>query len=177
MKGICINGEIYISRRTLEREIARLKRTVGIDDKYAPFSEKERNIAKLAWGDIVRFIHKEELADALADADTPEKIREAYRSVLELPWDWLVAKFDEHPSDDPDIDLEIESTYFCEFKDGKPVFSDCADDAMWFDYKSKAEEVAGTCGEGFEVLDMSPEARILANRMKEKLLKAIFKKD
>ena len=77
MKGICINGEIYISRRTLEREIARLKRTVGIDDKYAPFSEKERNIAKLAWGDIVRFIHKEELADALADADTLSRYGEA----------------------------------------------------------------------------------------------------
>lgn len=177
MKGICINGEIYISRRTLEREIARLKRTVGINDKYAPFSNKERNIAKLAWGDIVRFIHKEELAAALAEADTPEKIREAHRSILELPGDWIVAKFDEHPSDEPGIDLEIDPTYFCEFEGGKPVFSDCADDAMWFDYKSKAEEVAEICGDGFEVLDMSPEAREETKRMKEALLKAIFKKN
>lgn len=177
MKGICINGEIYISRRTLEREIARLKRTVGVNDKYAPFSNKERNIAKLAWSDIVSFIHKEELAAALAEADTPEKIMEAHRSVLELPGDWIVVKFDEHPSDDPEVDLEIDETYFCEFKDGKPVFSDCADDAMWFDYKSKAEEVAEKCGDGFISLDVSPEARELGRRMKEKLLKEIFGKE
>lgn len=177
MKGICINGEIYISRRTLEREIARLKRTVGINDNYAPFSHKERNIAKLAWGDIVRFIHKEELAAALAEADTPQKIMEAHRSVLELPGDWIVVKFDEHPSDDPEVDLEIDETYFCKFNDGKPVFSDCADDAMWFDYKSKAEEVAEKCGEGFIALDVSPEAREFGRRMKEKLLKEIFGKE
>lgn len=170
MKKLCINGQQYINLRTLEREIARLKKTIDWNDKYQPLSRKERNIAKLAWGDIVRFIHKEELEEALKNAHSPEEINAVHRSIMELPGDWVVARFKESESDDPEIDLQIDTTFFCELKDGKPVFSDCADDAMWFDYKSKAEEIAELCGEDFEVCDWSPEASEKAKR----LIKAIF---
>lgn len=165
--------EKRIQYRELLREIARLKRTIDWQNSiYSVFSKKEQNIAKLAWGDIIRFIFKEELDELRKTAKTPDEIREGHKRLMELPGDYCVLKVETKESAEPDVDIEINVTYFDGFAGGKPVFSE--DSYMIFDYKSKAEEIAELCGEGFDVVDISAEAKEERRIEKEKLLKDIF---
>lgn len=161
MKKININGQDYIQVRQLREEIRHLRKSIGI--LYNNFDEDHRAMVHLAYNDIVRVLYREELAAA----KTPEE----HRAILEMPGDFIVFRF---TGDRPNRSLE----YFCEWEDGGAVISDCADDAMWFSYESKAEEVASALNTSFEcdgwhVCDMSPEEKERTNR----LLKAIFSEE
>ena len=163
MKKININGRDYIKLSELRHEIKKLKDTVGL--RHGGFTDKMVNAVKVGYGDIIRVIYKEELEEGLKHAHTPEEIKAVHESIYDMPGDFIV--FWTNPTTDS-------HEAFHSWKDGKPVVCDMKD-ALIFNYKSKAKEVAERLkeffGDDWIVMDISDEAY----EDRERLLKAIFK--
>lgn len=152
MHKIKIGEQEYIRVTTIREEIRYLRKS--IDTRYHNFDEEHRAMVNLAYNDIVRAIYREELAAA----KTPEEIT----AILEMPGDFIVIKGTKRD------DLVA----FQEWKDGNAVIGKVSD-AMWFDYESKAEEIAEQLGDGWRVMDMSVEDYERTKRF----LNAIFEED
>lgn len=152
MHKIKIGEQEYIKVTTIREEIRYLRKS--IDTRYHNFDEEHRAMVNLAYNDIVRAIYREELAAA----KTPEEIT----AILEMPGDFIVIKGTKRD------DLVA----FQEWKDGNTVIGKVSD-AMWFDYESKAEEIAEQLGDGWRVMDMSVEDYERTKRF----LNAIFEED
>ena len=152
MYKLMINGQAYIKVRTIREEIRFLRRS--IDDRYCNFDADHRAMIHLAYNDIIKAIYREELARA----KTPEEID----AIMEMPGDFIVTKG--HKKE--------ELVGFLGFENGEPIIGD-VNDVMFFDYESKAKEVAERLGEGWDVIDMSPEDYERTKRF----LNAIFEDD
>lgn len=64
---------------------------------------------------------------------------------------------------------------FVEWRNKRPVYSNCADYAMIFTHREMAEHVAGKLGDDWYVLDLDELER--DSKATERLLKAIFRDD
>lgn len=151
MKKYDIMGYEMIKVRDMRYAIRKLRKR--IDDNYRNFDADQRAMIQLAYNDVVKQIYLEELQNA----ESPEEIE----AILEMPGDFVIYKKGE---DKYDI------TYFRAWDNGDPVFTRKPFQCMYFDYESVAKAVAERLGEGWTVLDASPEAH--ADR--KRLLNAIF---
>lgn len=149
MQKININGRIYIRLREIREEIRWLRK--NIDTLYGNFDEDHRAMVHLAYNDIIRAIYREELKKA----KTPEEIKAIY----EMPGDFVVI------SGTKKEDLRG----FIKWEDGKAVIGK-VNECLIFDFESKAEEIAEQLGEGWRVMDISPEE----HERTQRLLRAIF---
>jgi len=149
MYKLKINGQDYIKVRNIREEIRYLRKS--IDTRYHNFDEDHRAMVHLAYNDIVRAIYQEELAAA----KTPEE----HAAIIEMPGDFIVVKGH----------MKGEFAGFLGWKDGNALIGDI-NDSLFFDYESKAKEVAEQLGDGWWVMDMSMEE---AERTR-KFLSAIF---
>lgn len=166
MKKFTINGRQYIRLSTLRHEIDRLKKTIDI--RHGGFSDYQKNAMKVAYGDIIRFIYREELNEALKHAHTPDEIRAVHQSIYDMPGDFIVCKKRKGKGD---------ISAFVEWASGGAVIG-APEEAMIFSYESKAQEIAELLNdseddEHWTVVDMSEEAYEDAKR----LLDAIFSDD
>ncbi len=152
MHKIKIGEQEYIKVTTIREEIRYLRKS--IDTRYHNFDEEHRAMVNLAYNDIVRAIYREELAAA----KTPEEID----AIIEMPGDFIVTKGRK----------KEELVGFLGFENGEPIIGD-VNDVMFFDYESKAKEVAERLGEGWNVIDMSPEDYERTKRF----LNAVFEDD
>lgn len=151
MKKYNIMGYEMVKVRDIRHAIRKLRR--GIERNYQNFDADKRAMVSLAYNDVVRQIYLEELREA----KTPDEIR----AILEMPGDFVVYKVGETR-----YDIE----YFREWDNGKAVITRKPFQCMYFDYESMAKEVAERLGEGWEVLDASPEEH--ADR--KRLLNVLF---
>lgn len=149
MYKLKINGQDYIKVRNIREEIRYLRKS--IDTRYHNFDEDHRAMVHLAYNDIVRAIYQEELAAA----KTPEE----HAAIIEMPGDFIVVKGHKKGG----------FAGFLGWEDGNALIGDI-NDSLFFDYESKAKEVAEQLGDGWWVMDMSLEE---AERTR-KLLSAIF---
>lgn len=159
MVKININGQDYIKVRNLREEIRWLRRNIPV--LYNSFSKAEQAMVHLAYNDIIRAIYREELELAT----TPEEIR----AIHEMPGDFVVGHTEGKGKDK-------KLKFFKAWEDGEATFTDAVKAARWFNYESKAEEIASALNEkeeGWHVFDMSPEER----ERNHKLLKFLFGED
>lgn len=138
MKKYNIMGYEMVKVRDIRHAIRKLRR--GIEQNYQNFDADKRAMVSLAYNDVVRQIYLEELREA----KTPDEIR----AILEMPGDFVVYKVGETR-----YDIE----YFREWDNGKAVITRKPFQCMYFDYESMAQNVAERLGEGWKVLDASPE--------------------
>ena len=151
MQKYDIMGHEMIKVRDIRHAIRKLRKIV--DDNYKNFDEEKRAMIQLAYNDVVRQIYLEELNAA----KSPEEIE----AILEMPGEFVVYK---KGADKYDI------TYFEAWDHGKAVITRKPYRCMYFTYESMAKDVAEKLGEGWAVLDASPEAH--ADR--ERLLNVLF---
>lgn len=153
MKKYDIMGHEMVEVAELRHVIRRLRK--DIPSLYWNFNEEQRAMVHLAYNDVVRQLY----LDELKAAKSPDEIR----AILEMPGDFIVAKYEG----------KHKVVYFKEYENGEGVITNKAYAAMNFSYESKAREVAEGLGEGWEVYDMSKYATEDAKR----LLDAIFGDD
>ena len=161
MKKININGRDYIKLSELRHEIKRIRDGLPYNYRFKAFSEKERNIAKLAIGEVIRAIYREELREGLAHAHTPDDVRAVHAAIYDMPGDFIVYR---KATDGYD--------FFMAWEDGHAMIG-TAEEAMIFSFESKAKEVAERLGGDWKVMDASEEAAADAR----KLLDALFRED
>ena len=63
----------------------------------------------------------------------------------------------------------LSHTVFVEWRNKKPVYSNCADYAMIFAHREMAEHIAEKLGEGWYVLDLVMILRTMTNRRRNRL--------
>lgn len=165
MKKITINGRQYIRLSALRHEINKLKKTIDI--RHGGFSDYQKNAVKVAYGDIIRAVYREEMEEAMKHAHTPDEIRAIHKSIYDMPGDFIVCK----KTNGKGISA------FVEWVSGGAVIG-TPEEAMIFSYESKAKEIAELLNdseddEHWTVVDMSEEAYEDAKR----LLDAIFSDD
>lgn len=151
MKKYDIMGYEMIKVRDMRYAIRKLRKR--IDDNYRNFDADQRAMIQLAYNDVVKQIYLEELQNA----ESPEEIE----AILEMPGDFIIYKKGE---DKYDI------TYFRAWDNGEPVFTRKPFQCMYFEYESVAKAVAEKLGDGWVVMDASPEAH--ADR--KRLLNVLF---
>lgn len=151
MKKYDIMGNEMIKVRDMRYAIRKLRKNV--ETAYKNFDEEKRAMVHLAYSDVVRQIYLEELKKA----DSPEEIR----AILEMPGDFIVYRKGENK-----YDIE----YFSEWDHGEAIITRKPHRCMYFDYESKAKETAERLGDGWEVLDASPEA----HEERQRLLNVLF---
>ena len=150
MQKYDVMGHEMVKVRDIRHAIRKLRK--GIKVTYKNFDKEKQAMVHLAYNDVVRQLYQEELKAA----KTPEEIK----AVLEMPGDFIVYK----------RDGKKKFAFFEAWDSGKAVITDRPYRCMTFDYESKAEEVAESLGEGWMVLDASPEA----HRDTVRLWRAIF---
>lgn len=138
MQKYNIMGHEMIKVRDMRHAIRKLRR--GIELNYKNFNKEQQAMIHLAYNDVVRQLYLEELREA----KSPDEIS----AILEMPGDFVVYK-----KGPERYDIE----YFEKFDHGKPIVTRKAFRCMYFDYESKAKEVAESLGDGWQVMDASPE--------------------
>ena len=138
MKKYDIMGHQMIKIRDLCHAIRILRNS--IERIWSDWPEEKKAAYYDAYDGVVRRVFLEELKEA--------KTEEERDAILEMPGDFVVYKVGETR-----YDIE----YFREWDNGKAVITRKPFQCMYFDYESMAKEVAERLGEGWEVLDASPE--------------------
>ena len=139
MKKYNVMGCEMVKVRDLRHTVRKLRRTVK--ERYNMFDAEKQAMIHLAYNDIVKQLYLEEFNRA----KTPDEIR----AVLEMPGDFVVYR---EGRDRHDI------TYFAGWdENGEAIVTKKAFACMFFEYESKAEEIAEQLGEPWRVLDASPE--------------------
>ena len=151
MKKYNIMGHEMIKVRDMRYAIRKLRKMVDLS--YKNFDKEKRGMVQLAYNDVVRQIYLEELQEA----KTPEEIE----AILEMPGDFVVYK-----SGETKYDIE----YFEAWDNGKAVTTRKPYRCMYFTYESMAKGVAERLGDGWKVLDASPEAHADQKRLLNILL-------
>lgn len=148
MKKININGteytpvgEIKYVLRTLRKEVA---------NRYPEADEGQRKLILSAYDNVIRMLYRKELRAAKSDLERD--------MIMEMPGDFVVYKRGSS---------KRENFFFTGWDNGEPIISSNADNVMFFDYESKAEETRERLGEGWKVMDASTESAAAANEMLE----------
>lgn len=160
-----IHGIDYVKLTELNDLICEMKRKAqeGTEPGYMETDEGKRMSAMLALNHLGAVLNKEQSEAKLHERlEAIRKSREAQEESDEKPGSYMVYK----PGDKPK-----EFWYFVEWRYGFPVIGQC--DGMVFTYEGMAQHVAGQLGDGWKVIDVSPEACYKA----EKLMAAIFRED
>lgn len=140
MDRICINGEEWVRLH----DVCDILRDVGEN----PVFDNTDNILYL----IAQMMFYDEVEAAGDD-------EEARAAAREFPGDFIVCK--DLGYRNPNGKRVI---YFMEFADGEGKAIDNSDRAMIFEYKSKADEVAKTLGEGWKSICIGHECRRITKR-------------
>ncbi|MBQ2001867.1 MAG: hypothetical protein II240_01035 [Bacteroidaceae bacterium] len=139
MKKYNVMGYEMVKVRDLRHTVRKLRRTVK--ERYNMFDAEKQAMIHLAYNDIVKQLYLEEFNKA----KTPDEIR----AVLEMPGDFVVYR----PGKD-----RYDYTYFAGWdENGEAITTKKGFVCMFFEYESKAQEIAEQLGEPWKVLDASPE--------------------
>ena len=152
MKKITINGKPYISIKNLWIALNSAK-------KLADLCMKQEKPINAAVDFVIHHIWAEELRKC--------KSEEERAFYLEEPGDYIVFKATK--KDGPKYDFQ----YFKEYSEKQAELTDDEQQAMRFNYRGMAESVAAEMGEGWDTVDLSPEAQYEMQRKKENLLRFI----
>ena len=159
MEKYNIFGNEVVKVSDLRHAVRKLRK--GIETNYRNFDKEKQAMVHLAYNDVIRQIYLEELKAATS----PEEIA----AILEMPGDFTVcARVGEH-----------DMLFFSKWEDDKPIITRFASRAMYFDYESKAKEIAEWLNEnvktkkGWRVVDVSAEEY----EDNKRLLNAIFRED
>ena len=141
MDKIMINGEDWVRLY----DICDILRNVEESAKYFKNADKIVNqIARLMFFDEINAVKTKKEKDA----------------ACELPGDFVVCQKLDHIN--PNGKQMI---FFMEFKDGEGLATDCGDDAMVFEYKSMAEQVAKKLKGDWRVICIGVEYGRMTRRM------------
>jgi hypothetical protein len=157
-----IHGIDYVKVSELNDLIRDMKRKAqaGTEPGYIEPDEGKRMSAMLALNHLGAVLNKEQTEVKMHER--LEVTRKVLEEAGEKPGSWMVYK----PGDKPK-----EFWNFVEWRHGKPIIGQT--DGMIFAYEGMAQYVAEKLGDGWKVIDVSPEACYKA----EKLLAAIFRED
>lgn len=148
MQKITLNGKPYISIKNLWIALDSVKE---LTDLWM----KNKNPIEAAFDAVIHHVWAEELRNCKTDEDRAYYLTE--------PGDYIVFKGRK----------KGEFQYFKEFSEKKAVLTDDEQQAMRFNYRDMAEGVAAGLGEGWDTIDMSPEARYELRRKKENLFRLL----
>ena len=161
MQKYNVMGHEMIKVRDIRHVIRMLRKRISVN--YGGFDKEKQAVVRLAYDDIVKQIYREELDEA----KTPNEIRH----IIEMPGDFVVCKHGEGKHD---------IFYFCGWGNpdiltmsDMPIVSRKLTQVMWFEYESKAQEVADVLGDGWHVIDATLEEDSGSNR----ILNTIFGED
>jgi len=157
-----IHGIEYVKLTELNELIRDMKQKAseGTEPGYIEPDKSRRMSAMLALNHLGAVLNKEEHEAKLHEK--LETLAQHEEETDEEPGSFMVYK----PGDNP-----REYWYFVEWRNGKPIIGQC--DGMIFTYEGMAQNVAERLGDGWKVIDVSPEECYKA----ERLLAAIFRED
>lgn len=155
-----IHGIDYVKLTELNELIRDMKQkaAAGTEPGYMESDAEKRMSAMLALNHLGAVLNKEQ-TEAKIHERFEKTQQEREEETDEKPGSYMVYK----PGNSP-----REYWYFVEWRHGKAIIGQC--DGMVFTYAGMAANVAARLGDGWKVIDVSPEECYKA----EKLLAAIF---